>query len=65
MPQGNAVTHDLYTATISVNLPPDSEMRKGVESSMKLLPPSFKCKAVYVRAIYSNHLPLLIAFIPV
>ncbi|KAH0831140.1 hypothetical protein J3R83DRAFT_13710 [Lanmaoa asiatica] len=43
----NAIMHDLCTVTIRVTLYPDSEMKRGVESSMKLLPPSFKCKAVY------------------
>ncbi|KAH0831350.1 hypothetical protein J3R83DRAFT_14012 [Lanmaoa asiatica] len=42
-----AIRHNLYTATTCVNLHPDSEMKKGVESSMKSLPPSFKCKAIY------------------
>ncbi|KAH0831364.1 hypothetical protein J3R83DRAFT_14027 [Lanmaoa asiatica] len=42
-----AITHDLYTATTRVILHPDSKIKKGVESSMKSLPPSFKCKAVY------------------
>lgn len=55
----NAITHDLYTATTRVNLHPDSEMKRGVESSMKPLPPSFKCKAVYVSTLHSNDSPLL------
>ncbi|KAG8216243.1 hypothetical protein J3R82DRAFT_8284 [Butyriboletus roseoflavus] len=43
----STITHDLYTANTSVNLGPESEMRKGVVSSMKQLPSDFKCKAVY------------------
>ncbi|KAF8558574.1 hypothetical protein OG21DRAFT_1075395 [Imleria badia] len=45
--QENAIMHDLYTATTCVNLHPDSEMSRGVKSSMKSLPSSFKCKALY------------------
>ncbi|KAI9567656.1 hypothetical protein HD554DRAFT_2192361 [Boletus coccyginus] len=55
--QENAITHDLYTATTCVNLLLDSEMKKGVESSMKSLPSSFKCKAVYFNS--EQHDPLV------
>ncbi|KAF8123691.1 hypothetical protein EV363DRAFT_1455306 [Boletus edulis] len=54
--QENAVTYDLYTATTRVNLQPDSEMKRGVESSMKSLPSSFKCKAVYLNSEQSDRL---------
>ena len=52
--QENAITHDLYTAMTSVNLHPDSDIKRGVESSMKSLPSSFKFKVVYVSNLYSN-----------
>lgn len=45
--------HDLYTATVRVDLPPDSEMSRGVESSIKSLPSSFECKALYVSVLHS------------
>lgn len=56
IPGENVIMHDLYTATIRVNLHPDSEMKRGVESSMKSLPSSFKCKTVYVSSLHSNDL---------
>ncbi|KAG8216244.1 hypothetical protein J3R82DRAFT_8285 [Butyriboletus roseoflavus] len=43
----NTIMHDLYTATINVNLGPESEMMRGVETNMKRLPSDFECKAVY------------------
>ncbi|KAG9310182.1 hypothetical protein JVU11DRAFT_9807 [Chiua virens] len=54
--EANTVRHDLYIAAIDVNLPSDSEMSGGVESSIKRLPPSFKCKAVYFNPEQSRFL---------
>lgn len=51
-----SITHDLYTATTRVSLHPESEMKRGVESTMKSLPSSFTCKAVYVSILHSNDL---------
>ena len=55
----NTITHDLYTAETSVNLDPQSEMWRGVESSIKRLPSDFKCKAIYVSTLNSHDSPLL------
>ncbi|KAG9310203.1 hypothetical protein JVU11DRAFT_9845 [Chiua virens] len=54
--EANTIRHDLYIAAIDVNLPSDSEMSGGVESSIKRLPPSFKCKAVYFNPEQSRFL---------
>ena len=59
----NTIAHDLYTATTSVNLGPESEMAKGVESRMKRLPLNFKCKAVYVGTLHPNDSSLLITLV--
>ena len=59
----NAFTHDLHTAETSVNLDPQSKLKRDVEANMKRLPSDFKCKAVYVGTLHSHDSPLLTSLV--